>query len=115
MCRTGCASTACSCGAGCRRARTCTCAATPRQVTDLRVCAADRLWSWRSCRVGVGLAGLDRGPDLLARGQVEVGQGGRGDVGEGGDGAAEVDPYVVSVPFDALDARLPQVARAPVR
>ena len=36
--------------------------------------------------VGAGLGGLDRGPDRLPRGQVELGRGGRGDVGGGDDG-----------------------------
>ena len=63
----------------------------------------------------MGLRGLDRRPDVLTGGQLQVRGRGLGDVGGHRDRAGELDAQVVAVPLDAGDDGRPGVARAAVR
>ena len=66
-------------------------------------------------RVGVHLGGLDGGPDLLPRDEVQLRDGGGGHVGEHRRAALDGDPDAGAVVLDTADPAGPGVARRPLR
>ncbi|GAB3841909.1 hypothetical protein GCM10029963_14010 [Micromonospora andamanensis] len=72
-----------------------------------------RRWGRRG-RVYPGFGSLDGSPQCPPGGQVQLGGGGRGDVGRHGDGATELHPQVVAVALNSGDGGRPGVAGAAV-